>query len=140
MYKLKNVALSAITVFLLFSFTTLPVGLNPKHNASLSKTTGAKISWKKDVYDFGEIPQGKPVTIYFEFTNDGDSPLIISDVVASCGCTVPDYPKEPIAAGKSSKIKVTYNAANKGTFSKTITVKSNDEAATKLLTIKGTVK
>jgi hypothetical protein len=95
---------------------------------------------EKNIHDFGEIPQSKPVSVEFIFTNEGDAALVISDVGTSCGCTVPDYPKEPIAPGKSAKIKVTYNAANKGVFSKTITVKSNDLEASKVLTIKGTVK
>jgi hypothetical protein len=140
MYKLTSFTVSIIIAFMLFSFTTLRVASNPKLPFVLLKTSSTKISWKKDVHDFGEIPQGNPVTTDFVFTNNGDLPILISDVVTSCGCTARDFPKEPIAAGKSSRIKVTYNAANKGTFSKTITVKSNDETETKVLTIKGAVK
>ena len=100
----------------------------------------AKISWVKDVHDFGEIPQGKPVTVEFSFANTGDEPLLIADVVPSCGCTASDYSKEAIAPGKSSSIKVTYNAASTGSFSKTITVNFVDGSLRKLLSIKGTVK
>ncbi len=140
MNKIKILTLSALTAFTLFSFTTLPTGVNPTHPVSVLKTTGAKATWKKDSHDFGEIPQGKPVSVEFTFTNSGDAALLITDVHTSCGCTASDYPKEPIAAGKTSTIKVTYNANAIGVFSKTITVKSNGEEDTKVLTIKGTVK
>jgi hypothetical protein len=100
----------------------------------------AKVNWVKDNHDFGEIVQGKPVAVEFSFTNTGDEPLLIADVLASCGCTASDYSKEPVAAGKSSKIKVIYNAASMGSFSKTITVNFVDAALKKVLNIKGTVK
>lgn len=140
MYKLKIVALSTITALFLFSFTTLPTRFDDVSPFACIKITGAKVSFKTDTHDFGEIPQGKPVSVEFAFTNDGNESFVISDVVTSCGCTAPDYPKAPIAAGASSKITVTYNAANKGAFSKTINVKSNDLETAKILTIKGTVK
>ncbi|MFT3909698.1 MAG: DUF1573 domain-containing protein [Ferruginibacter sp.] len=141
MNKIKILTLSAFTAFTLFSFTTLPAKRSTLNVSTLSmKTTGAKATWKKDSHDFGEIPQGKPVTVEFSFTNSGDAALLITDVHTSCGCTAPDYPKEPIAAGKTSTIKVTYNANAVGAFSKTITVKTNGEEETKVLTIKGTVK
>jgi hypothetical protein len=141
MYKFKKIMFAAITLFMLFSFTTLPTPFNPGGPASSIKTTAnPKTVWAKDVHDFGQIPQGKPVSIEFTFTNNGDAPLVITDVQTSCGCTVPDFPKEPIAAGKSSKIKVSYNAAAMGAFTKTITVRSNDVEEAKVLTIRGTVK
>lgn len=125
---------------MMLSFT--PVAeVTSKAVVSMIKTTGdPKASWVKDSHDFGVIPQGKPVSIEFKFTNSGDAALLITDVVTSCGCTASDYPKEPIPAGKSSTIKVTYNASAIGGFSKTITVKSNELETAKVLTIKGTVK
>ena len=141
MYKFKIFTLSVIAVFMLYSFTTLPTPFNPGDMVSPMKCTSApKTVWVKDIHDFGEIPQGKPVSVEFTFTNNGDAPLIINDVHTSCGCTASDYPKEPITAGKSSKIKVTYNASAMGAFTKTITVKTNEGEEMKLLTIKGTVK
>lgn len=140
MNKIKSITLLAFTAFTMFSFTTLPTEINPTHPVSFLKTTGAKATWKKDSHDFGEIPQGKPVTVEFTFTNSGDAALLITDVHTSCGCTASDYPKEPIASGKTSTIKVTYNASAPGAFSKTITVKSNGEEEMKVLTIRGTVK
>ena len=77
-----------------------------------------KAVWTKDVHDFGEISQGTPVSVEFLFTNNGDAPLFIADVLTSCGCTVPDFPKEPITTGKSSKIKVTLMLPIKEFFQK----------------------
>ncbi|MEN9571992.1 MAG: hypothetical protein RL172_3223 [Bacteroidota bacterium] len=99
-----------------------------------------KVTWVKEVHDFGDITQGKPVSVEFLFTNSGNEPLLIADVATSCGCTASDYSKEPIAPGQSSKIKVSYNAAAMGAFTKAITVNFQDAAAQKVLTIKGVVK
>lgn len=74
-------------------------------------------------HEFGKIPQGKPVTTEFSFTNTGTKPLIIVTAEAGCGCTTPDYPKAPIMTGKKGVIKVTYDAANGGPFTKDINVK-----------------
>ena len=139
MYKLKIFTASLITAFMLFSFTTLPVGSNPKQPLSSLKNNSAKISWKKDVHDFGEIPQGKPVTTEFSFKNTSDKPVVIESAVAGCGCTKPEYPETPVLKGKSAVIKVTYNAANPGNFTKTVTVKIADVAEPIVLTIDGEV-
>lgn len=130
---MKQIKIAALLIVMLpfFSFTTLK-------NAALFPSP--KVSWVKDVHDFGEIPKGKPVSVEFAFSNSGDEPLLVADVKTSCGCTVSDYSKEPIAPGKSSRIKVTYNAAVTGSFTKIITVRFQDEALKKVLNIKGTVK
>jgi hypothetical protein len=90
-------------------------------------------------HDYGTIVQGADGNSEFRFTNKGKSPIILSHVQASCGCTVPEWPKEPILPGKTSSIKVTYNTANVGSFGKTITVSSNAANSTVVLTIKGNV-
>ncbi len=112
----------------------------PIHCISIHAVGADKIEWKKDTHDFGEIAQGKPVSVEFSFTNAGNEVFLISEVVPSCGCTVPIFPKEPIAPGKSANIKVTFNAVTMGSFSKAITVKSAGGEVVKVLTIKGTVK
>lgn len=89
-------------------------------------------------YDFGKIPQGKPVTHIFEVVNTGTEPLQIENVQASCGCTTPEWSNDPIAPGASKKITVGYNAAANGKFEKAITVFYNS-GKTKLLYIKGEV-
>ena len=95
---------------------------------------------KDNSHDFGTVPQGTPVSYVFNFTNTGKAPLVLSAVNASCGCTTPEWPKEPVAPGKSATIKATYNAANPGPFTKTITVVSNASTPNLVLTIKGEVK
>lgn len=94
--------------------------------------------FKETVYDFGKIPQGKPVYHSFELVNKSSAPLKIDHVQASCGCTTPEWSKEPIAAGNSTSIKVGYNAAAEGPFEKFITVQYNGNQAKQII-IKGTV-
>jgi hypothetical protein len=95
--------------------------------------------WTVQEYDFGKIKRGVPVTYVFKFTNTGEVPLIISTVQASCGCTVTEYTKQPIEAGQQGFVKATYNAANAGQFTKTVTVNANTEEGIARLTIKGEV-
>jgi hypothetical protein len=96
------------------------------------------LSFKSDTLDVHEIPQGKPVMVEFEYTNNFSSQVIISDVRTSCGCTVASYDKAPILPGKSGKITATYNAASIGFFTKAITVSIQGQPQ-KILTIKGRV-
>ena len=138
MKQIKMLSIIAIACIAMMSFTTVSTG---KHSPVSSAAANlVKVSWAKESHDFGEIPQGKPVAVEFAFTNTGETPLLIADVATSCGCTASDYSKEPIAPGKSSKIKVTYNAASIGAFTKNITVNFSEAEAKKVLTIKGTVK
>ncbi len=99
----------------------------------------ASMTWKTTTIDLGQIEQGKPVTVEFEFANPSMVPLIITSVRPNCGCTVADYPKEPVAPGKSGKIVVTYNAASSGAFTKSTTVASNASEGHTSLIIKGEV-
>jgi hypothetical protein len=94
---------------------------------------------KEKEYDFGKIPQGKPVTHIFEVMNTGTEALKIENIQASCGCTTPEWDKEhPITPGGTSKITVGYNAASEGVFNKSITVFYGDNL-TKQINIKGEV-
>jgi len=87
--------------------------------------TGPKIEFKEETINYGEVEKGKDNGIrIFEFTNTGDAPLLIKNAKSSCGCTVPEWPKEPIAPGEKGQIKVQYNM-NPGPISKTITIESN---------------
>ncbi|MCI9846244.1 DUF1573 domain-containing protein [Flavobacterium pectinovorum] len=97
------------------------------------------IVWKTESVDVGQIPQGTPKAIVFEFKNTGKTAVVITNVQGSCGCTATDYTKEPILPGKSAKVTATYNAANKGAFTKTVTVTTSGETTPKILTLKGTV-
>lgn len=99
-----------------------------------------EITFEKDVHDFGEIIQGEVVKTEFKFTNTGKHDLIITGARGSCGCTVPEWPKEPIHAGQSDVIKVQFNSANKnGPFNKTVTVTANTVPSETKVVIKGTV-
>jgi hypothetical protein len=97
------------------------------------------IAWKAETVDVGEIPQGTPKAIVYEFKNTGKTAVVITNVQGSCGCTATDYTKEPILPGKTAKVTATYNAANKGAFTKTVTVTTSAETTPKILTLKGTV-
>lgn len=96
------------------------------------------ISLAETEYNFGKIPQGKPVTHVFLFTNTSNTPLVLENVQASCGCTTPVWSKEPVPAGATSKITVGYNAANDGPFTKYITIAYNG-TQNKQISIKGEV-
>lgn len=104
-----------------------------------NKVGTAIFKWSEEVYDFGTIPQGTPVTHAFEFSNTGNQPLVISTVDKSCGCTTPKWTTEPILPGKKGTVSATFNAASPGGFNKTITVHSNAQGGDKVLYIKGTV-
>lgn len=89
-------------------------------------------------YDFGKIPQGRPVTHTFTFRNTGNEPIAISDVHASCGCTTPEWSKDSVGAGEHATIQVGFNAATEGAFVKPIFITYND-GETRQLIIKGDV-
>lgn len=93
------------------------------------------------VYDFGDINEkAGPVTYTFKIKNDGEVPLVITKVVASCGCTTPDWTKAPIASGQTGEIKVTFDPTNRpGAFTKPVSVYSNGKVGSYILTIKGKV-
>lgn len=104
-----------------------------QQNADLS------MKFKNEEHSFGNVPEGPSVSYDFEFTNISKEPIVLSNVQASCGCTTPTWPKEPIAPGKTSKITATYNTQGRpGPFTKTITVTSN--VGSKVLKISGTVE
>lgn len=96
--------------------------------AIFAADNGPVMTFDEKTYDFGTIKEvDGPVTHSFEFTNTGNEPLVIINVNASCGCTRPEYSKEPIKPGKSGKIKVTFNPAGRpGEFSKDIKVRTNE--------------
>jgi hypothetical protein len=115
--------------------------------AAFIVTAGAMAQTKPDdvakfntnKYDFGKVKQNVPAVYSFEITNTSDKPLVIENAHATCGCTVPEYQKDPILPGKSAKIKVQYNAANGGQFDKTVFVKFAGVDQEKSLGITGEV-
>ena len=102
-----------------------------------------KIKFVEETHDFGNIKEGTQATYEFKFTNTGNAPLILESVQASCGCTTPEWSKDPIAPWHTGKVIATFNSSGRpGTFTKTITVKYNGavETNTNYLTIKGFVE
>ena len=106
-----------------------------------AQTKQPQISWDKTTHNFGVFKEEAGLqTAVFEFTNVGEEPLVLTNVKASCGCTATDYTKEPIEKGKKGFVKASYNPQNRpGKFNKSITVTSNCEAPTTILTISGEV-
>ena len=102
-------------------------------------TKKAAVEWKYQEYDFGKIEMGSKAEAKFIVTNTSMVPLIISQVQPSCGCTVADYPKNPIQPGKSGIIKANYNTATPGYFQKSVFVYANTEQPKTTLIIKGEV-
>jgi hypothetical protein len=98
------------------------------------------ISFENDLYDFGSITQGEKVTHTFYFTNTGEADLVIVSAKGSCGCTVPEWPKEPIAPGEQGEVKVVFNSeGKKGKQHKRVSIIANTEPATTAVTLKGDV-
>lgn len=115
---------------------------SPAEVAAPAKDAGVfKFKEADNTHDFGTIPEGPTGEYDFQFKNVGKSPIIIQEAHGSCGCTVPQWPKEPILPGKKAKIHVTYNTDHRpGPIDKTVTITSNASEQQVVLHIKGTVK
>ncbi|PZD76787.1 DUF1573 domain-containing protein [Mesonia sp. K7] len=103
-------------------------------------TAQANMKFDQEVIDYGNVEYNADGVRTFVVTNIGNEPLIISDVKSTCGCTVPEKPKNPIAPGESAEIKVKYNTTKVGLIRKTITVYANTENSPFPLKIKGNVQ
>lgn len=121
---------------IIFAFIALLIAV-----AVSAQTKQPQISWEKTTHNFGVFKEEAGMqTAIFEFTNVGEEPLVLTNVKASCGCTATDYTKEPIQKGKKGFVKASYNPQNRpGKFNKSITVTTNCEAPTTILTITGEV-
>jgi hypothetical protein len=114
---------------------------DPKNMAEFKFDDEKPDSLKSVEYNFGTIKQGDVVNHEFTFVNVGKEPLVITESHGSCGCTVPQWPKEPIKKGEKGTIKVTFNSAGKlGLQDKTVTITSNAKSNPKVIHIKGTVE
>lgn len=100
---------------------------------------GAIALWTQTTVDLGQIEHNVPANATFELTNDGDEPLILTNVRPTCGCTVADYPRTPIQPGQTVEITASYNAKNMGRFRKTVAVTTNTEQSTYTLVLQGEV-
>jgi len=144
-----------------FVILSVAIVLSACHNANTSKGTSAHhvsvgndttktsavaspdapiITFEREVYEFGKIEEGEKVQHDFKFKNTGKSPLIISNATATCGCTVPETPKEPIQPGAEGVIKVVFNSTGKmGLQDKVITVTSNANPSQSMVHLVGEV-
>ena len=115
--------------------------VNSPKSATQSSDKEAVITFEKVEHDFGTLLQGEVVTYSFHFTNTGNMPLIISNVSTSCGCTVGEYPREPIAPGDKGAIKATYDSkGHHGFQSRTLTVVTNTMPSKTVLRLKAKVQ
>jgi len=113
---------------------------NPKSAEKVTKVKVAKIEFDKLSHDFGTVVSGEVVSYKFKFKNSGDGDLLIGKVSTTCGCTVADYPKEPIKPGEVKYIEVTFDSSNRGGFqNKTVTLLTNSEKSKTNLLIKAKV-
>jgi DNA-binding protein YbaB len=119
-------------LFTLAAFAVTTIAVAQKKVADVA-------TFKSETIDFGKIKVNNPPTAVFQITNIGSEPLIIESANPTCGCTIGDYTKSPIAPGKQGEVKATYNAASIGAFTKTMTVKFAGVDELKSITIKGEV-
>ena len=125
---------------LFFSFALLLGASIVSVNATAQIEKGAKIEFSKETHDYGNIKYDGDPYCNFEFKNTGDEPLIISNAKGSCGCTVPEWPKEPIAPGAKGSIRVKYDTNRPGPINKSVTITSNAlNEPNKVIRIKGEV-
>jgi hypothetical protein len=114
---------------------------NNEGKATVDKATAPVMTFAKESHDFGQVNEGDKVVFDFFFTNTGKSALIISSATATCGCTVPEYPKQPLAPGKTGIIHVVFNSAGKsGMQNKIITLTTNTFKGNEELHLVGNVK
>ncbi len=135
---MKKLVFALVVLLTAFMSTNAQVGTKPAPEVD---PNGPKIEFKKVLHNYGTIENGADGTCEFKFKNTGKKPLKISNCRASCGCTIPSWPREEIKPGKSSTIKVKYDTKRTGGIHKTITITSNAiNEPRKVLTIKGQIK
>jgi len=145
---MKKISLIALLSMSLISFSCKEKATEKIENANVeaaavrdaSANKMAVMTFDKTFHDFGQITQGTPQQTVFTFTNTGDAPLIITDATSSCGCTIPDYPKNtPIAPGQQGQMVVKFNGSGQNQVTKTINVQANTANGSELLKIQAFV-
>ncbi len=112
----------SLILSLLFVMSVNWAGAQSASVKSVATGADAAITMVKEKYDIGKVKQGDPVTFYMEFVNQTKKPLVVKNVMAGCGCTVPEKPTEPIMPGKTGKIKVSYTAPSAGPVNKDVEI------------------
>lgn len=137
---------SSLATLLVFIIACAALGQKIRNTETSPESIAPKtsIEWQMETFEFGEIIEGEKIRNVFTFTNTGSNPLIISSAKGSCGCTVPMWPKEPIAPGESADLLVQFDSKGKGRFdgiiqSKRVTITANTDQTLHYLTIRGKV-
>ena len=128
--------LVTLGIVVAMGFTAIAQDATPK---PADNPNAPVITFEKTTHDYGNVTKGGDGTCEFKFKNNGIEPLILSNVSSSCGCTVPEWPREPILRGKSASIKVKYDTNRVGPINKTVTVMSNGKVGSIQLRIIGNV-
>lgn len=113
---------------------------NPASEEKAKEQESTKIEFTEREFDFGKINKGEMVSHTFSFKNTGEAPLIIMDAKASCGCTVPQWTKDPVSPGETGEIEVKYNGSGSGKIHKTVTVLANTKPENTVLEIMADVR
>jgi len=137
-----------VSAFCLLLFCLLPSALYAQSKAKIDAekpfvpkvTTGAEIEFDKSSHDYGTLEVGNVKTGIFTYTNVGNRPLVLFDVIVSCDCTEVEWQKEPVMPGKTATIKVIYTAKTPGVIAKQVTVQSNAQTDRIRLQLKGNVE
>ena len=119
--------------------STATDGVTETATSTTTQTGFPKIAFNETIHDFGDVKKGSKNEVEFEIKNEGTVDLVIIDAKASCGCTVPEKPQEPIKPGSSAKMKVVFSANSAGLQSKNVTLTTNTEAGSEVLTVKANV-
>jgi len=137
---MKRYLLSFAIVLTLLSTGCGPKGQEPDNSQNQSGGAPPGIEFEQVYYDFGSLRQGEQVSYIFEFRNTGGSPLLIKDAFASCGCTVPQYEKEPIPPGEKGSVEVIFDSSGRrGNQYKSVIIRTNTPRGEVRLTIKANV-
>lgn len=142
---MKTILIIILTSFFAISATAQRISDLPQNKAvkaaqPVQAVSQDSIFFDKLEHDFGTMEFGGDGNTVFTFTNKGKSPVVLSNVSASCGCTTPDWTKTPVLPGQKGIVKVKYNTNLPGTFNKSVTVISNASNSSVILRIKGNVK
>ena len=130
-----------ITLALLLACGSAFAGCGPSGDAQKKNRKYPAVEFENDTYkyDFGKIVRGESVSHVFKFRNTGNAPLVIADVTTSCGCTTPEYTKEPVLPGRYGEVKITFDGEGFGRFTKSVTLTLNTRKGREILYITGTI-
>lgn len=132
--KIKVTSSVLILILILFAFTSVAPA-----NSDKGDPAAPRIDFRETAYDFGDIITGAEAVHYFVFTNSGESPLVVLNVRASCGCMASAWPKAPVPPGGKDSLRVEYNTKIRGSFNKSVSVQTNAENQIVELKIRGNV-